>query len=72
MSEVVLREIIDRAVADESFRQQLLSDPTTALKGYELTDAERELLSNLDEGNFDEFAGGLGDRATKGWVTPSG
>jgi hypothetical protein len=72
MSEVVLREIIDRAVADDSFRRQLLSDPSTALRGYELSDAERELLSNLDEGNFDEFAGGLGDRATKGWITPSG
>jgi hypothetical protein len=72
MSEVVLKEIIERAVSDESFRKQLLSDPGTALKGYELSDAERELLSNLDEGNFDEFAGGLGDRATKGWITPAG
>ena len=72
MSDVVLKEIIDRAVSDDSFRKKLLSDPTSALKGYELTDAERELLSNLDEGSFDEFAGGLGDRTTKGWITPTG
>ena len=72
MSEVVLKEIIDRAVSDESFRQKLLSDPTAALANYDLTDAEHELLSNLDEGNFDEFAGGLGDRTTKGWITPTG
>ena len=72
MSEVVLKEIIDRAVSDDSFRQKLLSDPAVALTGYDLTDAERELLSNLDEGSFDEFAGGLGDRTTKGWITPTG
>lgn len=72
MSEVVLKEIINRAVADEAFRRQLFSDAQSALKGYDLTDAERELLSNLDEGNFDEFAGGLGDRSTKGWITPTG
>ena len=72
MSEVVLKEIVDRAVADDSFRKKLLSDPTSALAGYDLTDAERELLSNLDEGKFDEFAGGLGDRTTKGWITPTG
>jgi hypothetical protein len=72
MSDVVLKEIIDRAVSDDSFRQKLLSDATAALKGYDLTDAERALLSNLDEGSFDEFAGGLGDRTTKGWITPTG
>jgi hypothetical protein len=41
------------------------------LTGDYVTDDERELLSNLDEGNFDEFAGGLGDRSTKGWITPT-
>jgi hypothetical protein len=72
MSVAVLKEIVNRAVADDSFRKNLLSDPTTALKGYDLTDAERELLSNLDEGTFDDFAGGLGDRSTKGWLPGTG
>lgn len=72
MSETVLKEIVDRAVKDEAFRNNLLSNPTAALKGYDLTNAERELLSNLDEGNFDDFAGGLGDRSTKGWLPGTG
>ncbi len=68
MSDIV-KEIIERAVKDESFRKLLFTNPTEALKGYTLTDEDRELLSNLDEDNFDQFAGGLGDRTTKGtWV----
>ena len=68
MSDIV-KEIIERAVKDEAFRKLLFSDPSQALHGYDLTDEERELLSDLNEENFSEFAGGLGDRTTKGtWV----
>ena len=70
MSEKVLKEIIQRAVEDEAFRGLLFSHPKEALKGYKLTAVEIETLSNLNEDNFDEFAGGLGDRTTKGIWTP--
>jgi hypothetical protein len=69
MSEQAVSEIVERATNDEDFRQQLLTDPIETLKGFDLTDEERKLLSNLDEATFDEFVGGLGDRSTKGkWV----
>jgi len=66
MSKEVVMEIIERANKDKKFRQELFKNPTNALKGYDLTDEERAALEGLDEENFDDFAGGLGDRTTKG------
>ncbi len=63
-------EIIERAGKDPAFRQLLLDDPQKALKGYAVTDDEREMLTNLDETQIDKFAGGLGDRTTKGSFIP--
>ncbi len=65
MSESVVQEIISKAVMDGSFRKKLLSDPKSALAGYELTDADHEMLKKL---TTEKFAGGLGDRLTKGWL----
>ncbi len=70
MSETVVKEIIERAIEDEAFRTQLFQDPDAALKGYDLTEKERALLDGLTEENFDQFAGGLGDRQTKGAWRP--
>lgn len=72
MSEKVLKEIIQRAVEDEAFRKLLFSSPQEALKGYDLTAEEIKTLSDLNEDNFDKFAGGLGDRTTKGWIPGGG
>ena len=70
MSDTVLKEIIDRAIKDEKFRELLFNNPDKALEGYKLTDEDRKILKGLNEDNFDEFAGGLGDRSTKGlWAT---
>jgi hypothetical protein len=73
MSDKAVNEIIERATNDAGFRQQLLSSPLETLKGFDLTDEERDLLSGLNEDTFDEFAGGLGDRTTKGkWIPGAG
>ena len=65
MSEA-FEQLIERAVKDESFRGLLLKDPMKATEGYQVTDEERDLLQNIDEDQLTTFAGGLGDRTTKG------
>lgn len=72
MSEA-LDQIVERALTDRKFRTLLFQDLEKALAGYPVTDEERKLLENLDEENFDEFAGGLGSRTTKGsWYPGTG
>jgi hypothetical protein len=71
MSEA-LEQVVDRAVKDSNFRQLLLSNPEAALKGYSVTADERQMLSALNEDSFDEFAGNLGDRTTKGFLPGTG
>ena len=70
MSDLVVKEIIERAMGDKKFRKQLFKHPGKALEGYDLTQEERDLLAGLDEDNFDDFAGGLGSRVTKGAWRP--
>lgn len=64
------RLIIERAIEDEQFRLLLFSKPEEALAGYDLTDEERSRLSGLNQENFDEFAGPLAGRSTKGSWRP--
>lgn len=71
MSEA-LEQVVDRAVKDANYRQLLLSNPDVALQGYNVTGEERQLLTNLTDATFDEFAGGLGERTTKGFVPGMG
>lgn len=72
MSEA-LDQVVSKAVSDSEFRALLLSDPATALAGFEITDEERNLLKGLNAENFDQFAGELGDRTTKGrWIPGAG
>ena len=71
MSEA-LDQVVERAVNDKKFRQLLLSNLNKALEGYAVSDEERSLLENLDEESFDQFAGGLGSRTTKGFVPGTG
>lgn len=72
MSEA-FEEIIERAVKDNEFRGLLLKNPSKAVEGYEVTEDELDLLENIDEEQLTTFAGGLGDRTTKGhWVPGAG
>lgn len=70
MSEAVVMEIIGKAIEDENFRKKLFKNPEKELASYDLTDKERASFSDLNENNFSDFAGGLGDRTTKGWIGP--
>ncbi|MCA9943125.1 MAG: hypothetical protein KC449_06565 [Anaerolineales bacterium] len=71
MSEA-LDQVVERAVNDKTFRKLLFKNLDRALEGYDVSDEERTLLENLDEDNFDEFAGGLGSRTTKGFMPGTG
>ncbi len=71
MSEA-LDQVVERAINDKSYRQLLFKNLDKALEGYPVSDEERSLLENLDEENFDEFAGGLGSRTTKGFMPGTG
>lgn len=55
VSKAELERAIQRAVDDESFRTQVRSDPTTALRGYDLSDAEREAITSGDEAQLTEL-----------------
>lgn len=71
MSDVV-KQIIEKAVKDEDFRKLLFDKPDKALADYDLSQEDRDLLSNLNKDNFDDFAGDLGDRTTKGFMPGTG
>ena len=71
MSEA-LDQLVERAVTDREFRKLLINNLDKALEGYAVSSEERTLLENLDEENFDQFAGGLGSRTTKGFVPGTG
>jgi len=47
-----VREVLLKAGTDASFRKSLVGDPGKALRGYDLTDEERQCLSNLSEEQF--------------------
>lgn len=69
MSIQALKEVIERAINDQAFRQQLLNSPDEALAGYTLSDEDRAKLVQLTPDTFDDFAGNLGGRTTKGpWI----
>jgi hypothetical protein len=48
MTETVLKQIVQRAVRDGSFRAQLRSDPNKALAGFGITTEERSALASGD------------------------
>jgi hypothetical protein len=65
MSQQAVQNLIGRAVMDEAFRQLLFSDPDKAFEGFDLTEAEKEILRNLDADEVAAFAGKLDERITK-------
>jgi len=72
MSDTALKEIIDRAVKDEDFRNLLFSDPNKALANYQLSDEDRKTLESLNAENFSSVTSELGDRTTKGFLPGTG
>ena len=44
MSEAAVAEVLERALRDRAFAEQLATDPGTALTGYDLSDEERAAI----------------------------
>lgn len=65
MSENALKQIINQAVIDPDFRNKLLSNPTSVIADFELTDEEKVLIQNLSPDNFDTLAGSLEERISR-------
>jgi predicted DNA binding protein len=49
MSTAVLEQVIQRAMDDQSFKEQIKSDPKTALGSYDLTAEEQAALTAGDD-----------------------
>ena len=52
MSVENLEKVIRQAVVDTGFREQLFANPEAALAGFDLTDRERALFTDFDEGGL--------------------
>jgi hypothetical protein len=56
MSLDTLNRILGEAIVNASFCRALLSDPGTAVRGYELGEEELALLTSIRAGSVDNFA----------------
>lgn len=65
MSKEALKTIVNRALTDEAYRQQLLSDPEAALAEYDLDEDEAQMFHNLPADAFDELNMDVEDRQSK-------
>jgi len=57
MSEVVLRDLLERLATDAPFAAQLKADPAQALEGLDLSAGERAALAANDEEALRQLAG---------------
>ncbi len=66
MSQATVTQLISRLMSDAGFRSAVATTPTSALAGYDLTDAERAAFTRVDMSSFDGVASGLDERTNKG------
>lgn len=66
MSKEAIAKVIQRSVSDAAFRGQLATDPTGALRGYDLTDDEKSALRSADPRRLNSF--GVDQRMSKAFV----
>ncbi|MDP8262331.1 MAG: Franean1_4349 family RiPP [Candidatus Ancaeobacter aquaticus] len=65
MSKQGMEKIFGKAVTDEVFRGQLLSDPDSALAGSDLSEDEIQAIKAMDKESIEKFVGGLDERISK-------
>lgn len=69
MSKEALAKVIQRSISDGGFRRQLATDPTGALRGYELTSDEAAALRSGDAGRLSAL--GVEQRMSKAFTLAS-
>lgn len=52
MSKEALAKVIQRSISDAAFRRQLATDPTGALRGYDLSGDEASAIRSADSGRL--------------------
>jgi hypothetical protein len=65
MSKEAVEAIIGKAMLEAEFRAELFADAEAALKGWDLTEEERNILLTLDAETADALAGALDERISK-------
>jgi len=50
-----VKKVVQRAISDGAFRRQLSTDPTTALRGFDLSAAEAAAIRSGDAGRLSAF-----------------
>lgn len=56
MTAKTLSTLIGTAVIDVDFRHALLSDPWSALNGFELSREEKEAIAGIEANSIEQFA----------------
>jgi len=65
MSQDAVLQVIQKALMDTDFRDQLLNEPASALEGFELTDQESQALGSIKKEAFDAFTTEVEQRVSK-------
>jgi hypothetical protein len=60
-----IKAVITKAITDEKYRKHLLEKPDEAIKGYELSEAEKKMLRNLKSEAFEELDMDVEERQSK-------
>lgn len=66
MSKQAVEQILGRIITDAEFRRLFFEDAQAALKGYDLSDEEREALLKTQVEDIESFSRKLDERITKG------
>ena len=66
MSKEALAKVVQRAISDAAFRRQLNSDPTGALRGFDLSADEASALRTGDAGRLSSL--GVDQRMSKSYA----
>jgi hypothetical protein len=67
MTAKTLSTLIGTAVIDVHFRQTLLTDPWSALTGFDLSREEKEAIAGIEAKSIEQFAHELA-----GWIATTG